>query len=139
MKYRFIPHTADIKFQSFGKKLEEAFENAGYALVETITKGLKVKEKIKKTIKAEDKDKEALLYNFLEEFLFLLDTEDFLLSKVNKISIKTDNNRYKLIAEVIGDKAFDYKITNNVKAITYNEIFVKQEKNKWACQVVIDV
>ena len=50
-KFKFLEHTADMKFQSFGKTLEEAFENSAYALAETITKGIKIKSIMKKTIK----------------------------------------------------------------------------------------
>ena len=140
MKYKFLEHTADIKFQAFGKTIEKAFENSAYALQEVITEKIKIKPVIKKKIEVEGRDKEALLYNFLEEFLFLLDSENFVLSKINKISIKEqDNKEYKLIAEVIGDKARNYKFTNNVKAITYNEMFVKKEGKVYICQVVVDV
>ncbi len=139
-KYKFLEHTADVEFQAFGKTLEEAFTNAALALAETMTKGTKINEKIKWKIDASGKDYSALLYNFLEEFLFLLDTQGFLLSRIEKISIHEE----ELEAEIIGDKASNYKISNDVKAITYNQMFVKQEtegenKGLWACQVVVDV
>jgi SHS2 domain-containing protein len=138
-KYKFLEHTADVKFQAFGDTMEEAFSNAALALAETMTKGVKVTEKVKWNIDSTGKDYSALLYNFLEEFLFLLDTQHFILSRVVKISI----NEEELEAEIIGDNAAEYKISNDVKAITYNQMFVKQEviegKNKWVCQVVVDV
>ena len=138
--YKFLEHTADVKFQSFGKTIEEAFTNAAYALAETITKKTKIKEKTTWKIDASGKDLPSLLYNFLEEFLFLLDAENFILSKITKINIKEE----ELEAEVTGDLASNYKLTNDVKAITYNEMFVKQEKQgehkgKWVCQAVLDV
>jgi len=136
MKYKFLEHTADVKFQAFGKSLEEAFCSAAEALKETILKGkINVKEKIEKKIKVEGKDNSALLYRFLEQFLYLLDAEGFLFSKVKKIKIKDS----KLEAEIVGDKAEYYKFSNEVKAITYNEMFVKKEKNKFIIQVVLDV
>ena len=135
MAYKFLAHTADIKFQASGKTLEMAFENAALALKETITGKIKIKPAIEKQIKIKGKDKEALLYNFLEEFLYLLDAEDFLLSKIKKIKI-TGN---KLGAGMVGDKASNYKFTNDVKAITYNQMFVKKEKDKYTVQVVLDV
>jgi SHS2 domain-containing protein len=139
-KYKFLEHTADVKLQAFGQTMEEAFTNAAYALAETMTKGVKIKEKITWKIDAGGKDNESLLYNFLEEFLFLLDAEGFLLSRIEKIQIDDD----ELEAEVIGDKADNYKFSNDVKAITYNQMFVKQEKDeagkpKWVVQVVLDV
>lgn len=135
MAYKFLEHTADVKFQASGKTLGGAFESAALALKETIVGEIKIKPVIKKKIKVQGKDSEALLYNFLEEFLFLLDSEDFVLSEISKIKIK-DN---ELEAELIGDKASNYKFTNDVKAVTYNQMFVKKEKNKYTVQVVLDV
>jgi SHS2 domain-containing protein len=139
MKYKFIPHTADIKFQCFGKNLEETFENAFLALKHIIVGNIKIKNNEKKKIFIKGKDLEALLNSFLEEFLFLLDSNGFLLNKIEKIEINEKNNKYTLKAFVFGDSVSDYKISNQVKAITYNEMFVKKNKERWICQVVLDV
>ena len=135
-KYKFLEHTADIKFQAFGKTLDEAFENSALAMFNTMYEG-KIAEKIKKKIKVSGNDFENLLYNFLEEFLVLLDSEGFFLSKIAKITI--DEKKLKLEAELAGDKAQNYKIGLDVKAVTYNSMSVKKEKGMWICQVVIDV
>jgi len=135
MKFKFLKHTADVKFQAFGKTLEKSFENSALALQKTIVNDLKIKPKIKKKIKVSGRDNESLLYNFLEEFLFLLDSEDFILSKINKIKISDR----KLEAEVLGDKASNYDFSNPIKAVTYNQMFVKKQKNKFICQIVLDV
>ena len=137
MAYRFLEHTADVKFRATGKSLEEAFLEASMALKETIAGKIKVLEQEEKKISVKGKDIEALLYGFLEEFLFLLDSEGFLLSRVKKIDIDEDN--FTLNAVVLGDKAENYKFTNDVKAVTYNEMFVKKEKDKFTVQVVLDV
>lgn len=134
-KFKFLEHTADIKFQAFGENLEEVFENSALALKETICGKNIIKEKKEKVINAEGKDFESLLYNFLEEILYLIDAENFLIKKVKEIKI----NKFKLKAVLTGDEASNYKFTNNVKAITYNEMFVKQQKGKWVVQVVLDV
>jgi len=135
--YKFLPHTADVKIQASGKTLEDAFVSSADAMKETILrhKKTKIAGKIKKKIIVSGKDNEALLYNFLEEFLYLLDAEDFVLSEIEKLKIK-DN---KLEAELLGDKASKYKFSNEVKAITYNEMFVRKEKNKYLIQFVLDV
>jgi SHS2 domain-containing protein len=135
MRFKFLEHTADVKFQAYGKSLEEAFSNSALALAEVMTKKTKIKQVIKKKIKVSGKDTGSLLYNFLEEFLFLFDSEGFLLSKIKKIKIK-DN---KLEADVAGDNVKNYKISQDVKAITYNNMFVKKEKGKFIVQVVLDV
>ncbi len=141
MKYKFLEHTADVKFQAFGKNAEEVFENSALALKEAICGKMKIKEKRKNkfSLHIEGRGVEGALYSFLEEFLFLLDTEEFLLSKIKKISIKEKSGAYFITCEMTGDKASNYKFTNSVKAVTYNEMFVKKEKGKWISQVVIDV
>lgn len=139
MKYKFLPHTADVKFQAFGKTLGKTFENSALALKEEIISGVtvNVKGKTKEKLNAKGKDFESLLYNFLEEILYMLEAGDFLFSKVK--SIKIDKKKFRLNAVVLGDKASDYKFVNAVKAITYNDMFVKKMKDKWISQVVLDV
>jgi len=135
MTYEYFEHTADIKFQASGKTIEEAFSEAALALKQIIAENINVKDKIKKEITIKGTDKESLLYNFLEEFLFLLDSEGFLLKDIKSIKIEGNN----LKAKLTGDKASNYKFTNDVKAITYNSMFVKKEKDKYVVQVVVDV
>lgn len=134
MKYKFLEHTADIKFQAFGKDVEEVFENSVLAMFNSMSKE-KIGKEIKKKIKVSGKDYESLLYNFLEELLFLFDSEGFFLGEVEKSGIKD----FKLIAEVAGDKAENYELETDVKAVTYNDMFVREEKGKWIGQVVLDV
>lgn len=135
IKFKFFEHTADVKFQAFGTNKEKLFINSSLALKETICKGIKVKEIKEKKISVKGQDFESLLYNFLEEIIYLLDAEDFLIGKIKGIQI----DGLGLKATIIGDKASNYKFTNKVKAVTYNEMFVKRENNKWIAQVVIDV
>ena len=135
MKFKFIPHTADVKFQAFGKTLKEVFKNSALALFDTFYDG-KVKEKKKFKIKAKGNDLESLLYEFLEEFLVLFDSKHFLPSKIK--NLKLDKNNFKIEVEVVGDYIKNYKTSVHVKAITYNEMFIKKEKN-WIAQVVVDV
>jgi len=135
-KYKFLDHTADIKFQAFGKTIEKAFENSGKALIESLY-DKRIKKKIYKKVKIKGNDFESLLYNFLEEFLVLFDSENFLVSKIKNININSE--KFELEAEFIGDNAQNYEIKTSIKAVTYNEMFVKKEKNKYIVQVVLDI
>jgi len=147
MKYKFLSHTADIKFQAFGNSLEEAFENSFEALKQVIVDKTKIKNKKTITIKVKGNDLKELLYNFLEETLFLLDAKDFIVGEIK--NIKIDKDKFQLTGEVVGDMASDYKISNDVKAITYNDMEIvspskngvsqTKYKNKFVIQVVLDV
>lgn len=140
MKYKFLEHTADTKFQAFGKTLEESFSNAAIAMFEVLLETKKVKKKLTKKIKVEAKDKEGLLYKWLEELLFLLDTDFFVINNVKNMEIKQKGKKYLLTAEVEGDTYKDeYGMHGSVKAVTYNEMFVKEEEGKAIVQVVLDI
>lgn len=135
VNYEFIEHTADIQFKAYGKTLEEAFSNCAYAMVESICKD-KIKENKKIKFEVKGKDLESLLYNFLEELLVLFDSEHFILSKV--LRIKIDKENFSLNCEVVGDSG-DYEVYSHIKAVTYNEMFVRKEEGKWVAQVTLDV
>ncbi|MBW2963472.1 archease [Candidatus Woesearchaeota archaeon] len=136
VQYKFLPHTADVKFQAFGKTLEEAFKNCAYALTETITNYKKIKPTVEKTIKVESENQESLLYDFLEQFLILLDSKGFLLNKIKKLTIKNNT----LTATITGDTHPEkYEIDTHIKAVTYQEMFIKKEKGQYIIQVILDI
>ncbi len=142
MKYQFLSHTADIKFKAFGNSIEEAFSNSALALTNIMHKG-EIKTGKRKKIVILGHDKENLLYGFLEEFLFLVETKGFLLGKIGEMRIEKEDDEdekseYRLECEFFGDSG-DYNIREHIKAITYNEMYVKEAKGKWIAQVVVDV
>ncbi len=125
MGYEFLDHTADVKFRASGKSVDEVFEEAGNALIQTIKGGVDVKASLLKQISVHGDDLENLLYNFLEEFLFLLDAENFI--GVDIKMIKVDEKNLSLIAELLGDYVQNYDdFSNGVKAITYSDMSVKK-------------
>ncbi|MBT4651749.1 archease [Candidatus Woesearchaeota archaeon] len=135
MKFEYLEHTADIKFRAYGKGLEKVFINSALAFRKSMVK--KVRGRKKQHIIVEGKDLENLMYNFLEELLFLIDTSGFILSRVKKINI--DLKKFKLEAELVGDRVSKYEFMTEVKAITYQELIVREEDGKWVVQVVLDV
>ena len=139
MKYRFLRHTADAKFQAFGYTLEEAFCNAALATASLMWEWQKVEKKIKYSVDVTGNDLEQLLVNFLEEILYLLDTRMFLLGSAEIVEIKKKEAGYFLEACFWGDKSSDlYKIFGEAKAITYNEIRI-ESNDSYKLQVVVDV
>ena len=139
-KFKFLEHTADAKFQAFGKTLDEAFSNAALAMFNVITDTSKVIPKIERTLELESEDKESLLYDFLAELLVLLDTIPFLLHDVKDIKIEEKNDRYILKVTLTGDDDVSkYPAETHIKAMTYSEMFIKEEPGEVVVQVVVDI
>lgn len=136
MKYKFFDHTADAKFQSYGKTLEDAYANAGLAMFSLITDVKKIKPVYTEEIFIRGKDLVSLLYNFLEELLFLFDTKGIMLSRVSDIEI----HDFTLHAVIEGDiNHSEYEVNGSIKAVTYNEMEVKEDNGHFICQVVVDI
>lgn len=133
-KFIFLEHTADIKFRAYGKSFGEVFENCALAFSSVISRNGTIKQKKQKSFSVSGKDKESLLYNFLEELIYLLDAEGFIVSKTK---VKISKNGLK--AEVFGDDVENYKDLDHVKAVTYSEMIFEKKENNLEVQVVLDV
>lgn len=134
---KFLEHTADVKYEAYGKDLNEAFENAAIAVHKIITQD-KVKAKIKKEIKIKSKTKRALLYDFIEEIVILMDTTGLLISKA-KVNIEGEENNYRLNAVIQGDLYKNYECHGAIKSMTYSDMEILEEKGKVKITVVLDI
>jgi len=140
MKFKFFPHTADAKFQAYGKTLDEAFSNAALAMFSIMVDTKNVDKKIAKKISVKASDLNSLLYKFLERLLYFLDTQYFFLADVKKLKIVKGGKGFSLSCEVVGDKFREkYELLGSVKAVTYNQMFVRKIKNRFVVQVVVDL
>jgi SHS2 domain-containing protein len=133
--FEFLEHTADIKVRVWGETQKDLFEQATLAVSSYLTGGEeKIKSKKVKVINVSGTDISSLLYNFLEELLFLLDAEQFAPSKAS-VFLRGNN----LKAEISGDDTENYKL-EHIKAATYAEMKIeKLSTNSWQAFFVLDV
>lgn len=141
MRYKFLEDvaTADIAFEAYGKDEEELLTNAALAVCDTSADLKKIKGEKKKEVELEEKDFEQLLYDFLEEIVFLKDAEYIIFNKV-KVKVKK-NETYHLFAELWGDTIDPDKhgLKNDVKAVTMHQFKVEKTKKGWKAFVILDV
>ena len=140
--YEYKDHTADVQARCYGPTLEKAFEQAVYSLMATISPNLKkIKTLVNKSIIVKAEDKQALLFDFLSEFLYIFDVEGLIFSKVIVNKIKKEANGYILEADVRGEK-FDkskHEIGTEVKAITYSYMNIEEKSDIVCIDVVFDI
>jgi SHS2 domain-containing protein len=143
-KYKFFDKTADAKFQSYGSTLEETFKNGQEAMmhlmydVEELADN-EFDEEIRDII-VEGNNLETLLYNFLEEIIFLMSAE-LVIGLVHKIQIIHIEDKYKLKAIIHGTQSINLESHGEIKAVTYNEMYVKfdEDSQRYVAQVVVDL
>jgi SHS2 domain-containing protein len=143
-KYKFFDKTADAKFQAYGNSLDEAFKNAQEAMMSVM---YDIDALLDYDFDAQDREiivegmnLEALLYNFLEEVIFLMNAE-FFVGLVEKLQIIHKDDVYKLKAIMHGTQSINLESHGEIKAVTYNEMFVKHDEDsgKYSVQVVVDM
>lgn len=140
MKYKFIPHTADIIFEAYGRTVEKVFENSALATEEIMVdiKTLDTKEHYEITLEADNL--ESLLYDFLSELIFVKDTEGLLFNKFHVV-IHHKNKKYELFAKCEGDLINKDKqaLGDDAKAITMHEFELKKKGDIWMSRVLVDI
>ncbi len=136
MKFKYLPHTADAKFVAYGKDIDEVFANSALAMFNILGDTSKVKVTKKIEIKLKGKSFENLLYDFLEELLFLLETENLFLSSVKNLKIDKEFN-LSCVAE--GDEISNYELKSDIKAVTYSDMKISKTNKGHEATVVVDI
>jgi len=140
MPFEFFDVTADIGYRAYGETLNEAFQNAGLALFEVITDTSVLKPSIKKTISLRAEDKKALLYDWLNELIFLHDAEYLVFSRFQVDISGDDRGGYELKALVWGEEfeQSSHQSRDEVKAVTYHLMEIERDDG-YRLQVILDV
>ena len=128
MSYKVLDHATDAFIEVTASSLIEAFEVAGYSVIETILDNSKIEEKEEHNTLVKGKDLNYLLYNWLEEIIYLVITEGFAIKKL-KITLEK-NEEYTISAQIFGEsidiKKHGFKV--EIKSPTFHEMEIKQEK-----------
>lgn len=143
MPYKFLEDVAiaDVAFEAAGKTMEEMFESSALAVTNTQVKDLKsVKSRVKRRIAVDGDSIEMLLFNFLQELIFLKDAKLLLFSKF-KIEITQMKGIYKLKSEASGEKLDmrKHELLVDVKAVSLHNFKVLKTKSGWKAEVILDV
>ncbi len=129
--FEYFDVTADIGFWAYGDSLEEAYQNAGLAMFNVMTDVKTVNCLEKKEFKIESEDLVSLLYDYLEELLYLFDVELLFFSKFD-VSIEKISEGFKLKCIAYGEKV-NWSIhprKSEVKAITFHKMEVLFEDDE---------
>ncbi|PIN98717.1 MAG: archease [Candidatus Diapherotrites archaeon CG10_big_fil_rev_8_21_14_0_10_31_34] len=145
MQYEYLEHTADVKFRAFGKTKKELIENSGKALCNAIIDLKTIEKKGKAVIEIKAENFEELLFEFLKEVLFEIDSQEIIFSgfKVKELIEGKKSEKeieFKLRVSCFGEKIDlkKHEIKTEVKAITKHEFKVEKKKD-WTATVLVDV
>ncbi len=134
--FEFIDHTADVGIVAHGASINQAFANAARGLFSIITDLDDIREALHRDIEATAPDQESLLVAWLNELIYLFDTDNIIF---NRFDITRLDNTH-LEARAYGEKVDSsrHKLKTGVKAATYHMLKV-EKNNGYQAQVLFDI
>ena len=138
--YRFLDHMTDAVIEAYGTTLEETFENAAKALCDTMIDLKTVRPTREIKFSAKGNDLYSLLFDWLDKVMLLLVADGIAMSEF-AVKIKQYNNSYLLEGITRGEPLeldrHHYKV--EIKAVTYHEMEIKQEKDMTTARFLLDL
>ncbi len=139
MGFTYLEHTADVMFCVEEKTLHDLFVTSALACFDVMADPKTVADKVMRTIEVSGDSVEDLMYNFLEEIVYLKDADALVFCSVDSLEISEDDGHYALSCVVRGDVIADQTLRNDVKAVTLHTFVVEQREDSWYMQVILDI
>jgi len=139
--FEYLPHPADVQLHAWGKSIEESFCNAVLSMNGYLTDldSVEIDERCEFKIEAKGHDMISLLYKFMDEFLYIFNTEDIIAREV--CITLFDKNAFRICAIGRGER-FDLRKHpqgTEVKAITYSAMQIHEKDDGVHVFVVVDI
>jgi len=134
--FEIVNHTADVGIVAYGVDMKQAFTNAAKGLFSLITELDDIEEALHRDIEVTATDKESLLVEWLNELIYLFDTENIIFKRFDV----TELNNTRLKARSYGEKVdrSRHKLKTGVKAATYHMLKVNKNDG-YQVQVIFDI
>ena len=136
--FEVIEHTADIGIRAFGIDLAGAFVNAARGMFSLITDLDKINEAIYRDVEVTAPDRETLLVEWLNELIFLFDTEQLLFKRFYIGALTETGLKARCYGEKV-DKS-RHELKRGIKSATYHMLKVEQKTDyEYRVEVLFDI
>lgn len=137
MSYEIQDHTSEAKFTATGCSTEECLSEVVDAFAE-LSGG--EGGQTRHSFSSESESHEAMLFDFLDELIFLQDTEDVVISHAENISHEETDEGHRVEATVWTNPVTSRMEVLDVKGPTYSEMEFTFEKGEgWKAVAVLDI
>jgi SHS2 domain-containing protein len=138
MSYEIMQHPADAKFRASGETKEEAFSEAVKAFADIV--GGEAGKQVH-TIEVDSESLESLLFDMLDELIFLQDTENVVVSHADELNLShAEDGSWHLEVDIKTNKILPDVSKLDVKGPTYSEMDIDYIQGEgWRLQAVIDI
>ena len=143
MPYTYLEEigTADIAFEATGCDLAELFSDAADATTNVMIDNIEsIQPRETRQIELSNDEIDMLLFDLLQELIFLKDAERLLL-RIREMQIAERDENYFLKATVEGEPldAERHHQRADVKAVTLHGFSVEPTQGGWKARVLLDI
>jgi SHS2 domain-containing protein len=134
--FEILDHTADVGIIAYGTDLKQTFANAARGMFSIITELNTIRDTTRREVNISAADRESLLVEWLNELIYLFDTESFL---GKRFEISELDNKH-LAAAVFGEKVdrSRHRLKTGIKATTYHMLEIKHN-GSFQARVIFDI
>ncbi len=144
--FEFLDHTADVLVKAWGRSISEALSEIAHGMFEIMTDTSRIDPIIEVEIEVCGFDLENLVYRWLEELLYYHDSKNLVFREFQIVSIEeknsSDNEKNICLKAIAKGEIFNrdkHESRTVVKAVTYHNMSIVKENDKWIITVVFDI
>jgi SHS2 domain-containing protein len=143
MPYEYLEEigTADIAFEATGRDLSELFRDAADATTNVMIDNIEaIQPRETRQIELSNDKLDMLLFDLLQELIFLKDAERLLL-RLREVQIIETAENYFVKATAEGEllDAERHHQRADVKAVTLHDFSVERTEDGWKAKVLLDI
>jgi len=136
--YRRIDTTADVGLESRGATPEDAFSNMAKGLFSLMCPLSLIRGRARRTVEAHAPSREELLVVWLNELIFVHETEDLLFRFFTFTAFEEEHLAATCLGEPVDPER--HMLRMEVKAATYHRLSLdRDDRGQWRARVILDV
>jgi SHS2 domain-containing protein len=135
--YEVFEHTADIGIHAFGTTLPELFVHAAQGMESLLVEPAQVRAATSREISVEGHDSVSLLIAWLNELVFLFDTEYLLFRDFTIATFSETHLTGQASGEVYDAKR--HELSSAIKAVTWHEAAITRTNDVYQARIIFDL
>jgi SHS2 domain-containing protein len=135
--YEVFEHTADVGLHAYGSTLPELFMHAAQGMESLMVSPEQVRLLVSREITAEGHDVVSLLIAWLNELIFLFDTEYLIFRE-----FEIDNLTETYLKGRASGEPYDaqhHDLSSAIKAVTWHEAAVERTAEGYMARIIFDI
>jgi SHS2 domain-containing protein len=136
-RYEIIPHTADIGIKVHATNLPELFQNTAYGMFDIIADLDGLAKSVEQPVEVEAANREELIAAWLGELLYNFYTKQIIFFDFRIDELSDTHLKAKAFGRHIGENR--NRLKTEIKAVTYHELKIEEDRGTFTATVIFDV